>query len=166
VKVAIDDAGGNTATPQGAIRVLPPTVRVASLELETVKVAVHKKKEKETVLELQFSGALSAAAAADLAAYQLLSGKTKKAVTTFNKRVALSSAQYNPTTLTVTLVPVRKLNLEQPERLTINAALLTDAYGRPLGENFVAIIRKGGISIPAASAGYGNDSRQNGPLAP
>ncbi len=166
VTVAIDDAGGSTATPQGAIQVLPPPVRVASLELETVKVAVHKKKEKETVLELQFSGALSAAAAEDLAAYQLLSGKTKKAVTTFNKPVALSSAQYNPATLTVTLVPVRKLNLEKPERLTINAALLTDAYGRPVGGNFVAIIRKGGISIPAASAGYGNDSRQNGPLAP
>ena len=101
----------------------------------------------ETVLQLTLSGAVNGAG--NLAAYQLLSGKTRRGVTTFNKFVPLTSAVYNPTALTVTLFPARKLNLSQPERLRVAAALLTDVYGRPLrgGQDFVATFSNRGITI-------------------
>ncbi len=140
----------------------PPLVTVNSLKLttETVKVGKGKKAKtkKETVLKLQFSGALNGAG--NLAAYQVLSGKTKKKVTTFNKRVPLASATYSAsaTAWTVILTPAAALNLTQPEQLRITAADLTDDYGRALdgndsgqpGADFVATFSKKGVTITSA----------------
>ena len=141
----------------------PSPVTVNSVRLATEKIKVGKgKKAKtkvETVLQLQFSGALSGAS--NLGAYQLLSGKTKKRVTTYNKRVPLASAVYSAsaTSWTVMLVPTNKLNLSQPEQLRITAADLTDAFGRPLdgddngqpGGDFVAILSKKGVTVASAA---------------
>ena len=100
---------------------------------ETVsKVAGKKAKtKKETVLKLQFSGALNGAG--NLAAYQVLSGKTKRRSRHSTAGVPLASATYSAsaTAWTVILTPAAALNLTQPEQLRITAADLTDDYGRP-----------------------------------
>src|SRR5262249_61068629 len=100
---------------------LPPPVRVTSLALTTERIKIGKgkkaKTKKETVLQLQFSGTLNGAG--NLAAYQVRSGKTKKHVTTFNKPIRLTSANYSASAnaWTVTLIPATALNLTQPEQL-------------------------------------------------
>jgi hypothetical protein len=140
----------------------PPPVTVSSVRLmtETIKLGNGKKAKtkKETVLQLQFSGALNGAG--NLAAYQLLSGKTKKHVTTFTKRVPLSSAIYSasPTVWIVTLTPAGTLNPSQPDQLRITAADLIDVYGRALdgddngqpGGDFLATVSKKGVTISKA----------------
>ena len=69
----------------------PPLVTVESLQVEKIKVGKGKKAKKETVLVLQFSGALNASAADDAGAYQLApvikvkasgKGKNRKPATT------------------------------------------------------------------------------------
>ncbi|HKM56831.1 MAG TPA: hypothetical protein VJY33_25725, partial [Isosphaeraceae bacterium] len=118
----------------------PPLVTVASLQPTTVRVKVGKgkraKTKTETGLLLQFSGAL--AGTGNPAAYHLLTGKTKRGVTTFNKFVPLTV--FNSTPSTVTLLPAGKLNLSQPEQLRVTAVDLIDAFGRPLngGQSSVA----------------------------
>jgi hypothetical protein len=125
------------------------------LQLVPVNVAASRRRAARTTavtgLQLTFSGAISGAA--NLAAYHLFAGKTRRGVTIFHKPVALASVQYNPAALTATLVPKSKLNRAQPEQLQVTAALLTDAFGRPLdgshsgqpGSNFVATFSNKGI---------------------
>jgi uncharacterized repeat protein (TIGR01451 family) len=139
----------------------PVTVTSWGVTTEALKVGKGKKAKtkKETVLEVHFSGALNGAG--KLAAYQLLSGKTTKHVTTFNKRVPLVSAVYSasPSAWSVTLVPASKLNLSQPEQLRITAADLTDADGRALdgngngqpGGDFVGTLGKKGTNLVVAA---------------
>ena len=109
-----------------------PTIRV-----QTGK-GRSKKTKSVTVVQLHLSGPLKGGGS--LAAYQLLSGKTKKHVTTFRKAVPLASVVYDPVALTITLTPAGKLKLNQPLQLRVSAGLLTDPYGRPFngGQNFVA----------------------------
>jgi hypothetical protein len=129
----------------------PPFVTITSLGTPTIRVTTgvgkRARKKSETVIELHLSGALSGAG--NVAAYQLFAGKVKKRVTTFNRRLPLISAVYNPAALTVTLFPAGKLNLALPEQLRVTAALLTDAYGRPLddNQNFTASFSKRGVTI-------------------
>lgn len=120
---------------------LSAPVTVTSLQVATAEVTVGSGKKTKTktekVLRLQFSGPITGVG--NLAAYQLLAGKTTKTkrgkVTTFSKPVALASAVYDSTALTVTLYPASKLNTTQRVQLRITAAFLTDAYGRPLDGN-------------------------------
>ena len=108
---------------------------VTSLTIATVKIGTGKKARKTTGLVLQFSDALNITQAQSLAAFHLLSGKVKKAHTTYSKPVPLSSAIYNASAHTVTLIPKSKLNLAQPMQLRITASLLTDSLGRPIDGN-------------------------------
>ncbi len=153
-----DTTDYNTVTTTVKIDVVPPpVVTVTSFQPTTVSVTVGKghraKMKKETALVIQFSGAL--AGTGNHGAYKLLSGQTKRGVTTFKTVVPLASVVYNSTALTVTLIPAGKLNLSKPEQLRITAALLTDAYGRPLdgnydgqpGGNFVGTFKNRGITF-------------------
>jgi hypothetical protein len=130
---------------------LPPLVGVASLQWPKIKATVGSGKKaktrSQTVLRLQFSGPIGGAA--NLAAYQLLSGRVKKRVTTFNKPVRLISAAYDPTACTATLIPAGTLNLSQPMQLRVSAAVLTDAFGRHLagGKDYVASFSKKGVTV-------------------
>ena len=163
--VATDNVGQVQSTPTAAqattqVITLPPPVTVTSVQSATMKVKVGKGKKAKTkaekVLEVQFSGSLSGAG--NLAAYQVLSGTTKKHVTTFKKPVPLKLAAYNPATLTVTLAPKSPFNLAEPEQLRITAADLTDSYGRALdgnddgqpGGNFLGTLSKSGIRVVQA----------------
>ncbi len=120
----------------------PPMVTITSFQHPTIKVGTGKKVKKEVVLELQFSGPVEGAG--NLAAYRLVSGKTKKGKTTYTKTVPLKSAVYNyPGTPpnSVTLFPKHKLSSSALEQLKVNASQITDSYGRPLAQNFVATFR-------------------------
>jgi hypothetical protein len=76
-----------------------------------------------------------------------------------SKPVALSKASYSATAFTVTLLTRRPLALNPPLQLTIYAAKLLDALGRPLdgnhsgqsGANFVATIGKSGVTVTSVS---------------
>jgi hypothetical protein len=84
--------------------------------------------------------------------------------------VALSGVHYDAGQNTVTLTPARKLNLNTPLLLTVNAAGLRDASGRLLdgngngqpGGNFTATLSKAGATIsPAVEAGRAMTRRQD-----
>jgi uncharacterized repeat protein (TIGR01451 family) len=142
--VASNDVATATATVVAAENPLPPLVTVVSLQPTMVRVALgtgkRAKTNTETGLLLKFSGAL--AGTGNVAAYQLLTGKVRKGVTTFHASVPLTVLNSTPTS--VTLLPKGKLNLSLPEQLRVVAADLTDAFGRPLegGQSFVATFGK------------------------
>ena len=89
----------------GAVSTLPP--------LDTVgptisNLLLPNPKTKGTPLVLTFSEALDVASAVNLANYLLVTaGRDKRFGTKDDKKIALRSATYNPTTHTVTLVPRR-----------------------------------------------------------
>ncbi len=140
--------------------VLPAPVTITTMGLTTFAVRSGKKTKKETVLQIQFSGALTASDAGNGAAYQLYSGSTKKKKTVFNSRVKVVSAVYNPQTLTVRLYTAQKLTLAHPLELQINASQVPDIYGRALdgngdgqpGSNFTGTLSKSGVVLARVMA--------------
>lgn len=128
--------------------ILPPPVAITSLAHPTIKVGTGTKAKKEAVLQLQLSGPLSSVG--ELAAYMLDSGKTKKGKTTYTKPVALTSVVYDYSVApsnTVTIFLKSKLNLAQPEQLTINGSLITDTHGRPLAQSYVVQFSNKDVTI-------------------
>ena len=85
----------------------PAPITVTSVSTPRIAVKVGKgkkaKTQKETVLQVTFSGNV-ASGVLNSGAYRVKSGQTKKAVTTYNKKVALSSFSYNASTFTLTIV--------------------------------------------------------------
>jgi hypothetical protein len=150
-------------------------VTVESLQIEKIKVGTGKKAKKETVLVLQFSGALNASAADNLGAYELAavtkvkgkgSGKHKQPPTTrLGKRVALASASYNSSNDQVTLTPHGTLTLtaSKPDELIVNGSLVTDTLGRGIGgddgqagSDYIATLTGNRVTVggvPAARTG-------------
>jgi hypothetical protein len=120
-------------------------VVVQSLQVESIKVGLGKKKKKETVLVLQFSGALDASAADNVAAYKFApvikvkasgKGKNRKPATTrLGGPVAPLSAVYSASNNQVTLLPRGKLVASKPQELIVDGALVTDATGVPVDGN-------------------------------
>ena len=70
----------------------------------------------------------------------------------------LSSASYSSSAFTVTLLTRKKLSLNPPLELTVDASSLRDALGRELdgngsgqsGANFTAVISKAGATVTSA----------------
>jgi hypothetical protein len=133
---------------------LPPvaSVTVQSALWQTITLSRRK---TARVLVVRFSGPLGPGAGQELAAYQLVAaGKDKKLGTHDDKTVPLASAAYNPSADTVTLTPRGQVP-NQPLQLTINAAEVLDAEGRPIdgnrdgqpGGNLVAPLSKAGIRL-------------------
>ena len=139
----------------------PPLVTIESLQLEKLKVGKGKKAKKETVLVLQFSGALNATAADSTKPYDLASiitvkargkGKHRKPATTkLGAPVPLASAVYTSYTNQVTLTPRTALTPSKPEELIVNGTLLSDTLGREIdannngqpGGDYIATIKSG-----------------------
>ncbi len=105
----------------------------------------HKTTE---VIVVQFSEALDTVAAQNTNNYSL--GTIPKAKKQKSKAVLLASASYNPSTFTVTLTTRKALVLSPPLHLTVTAAGLLDALGRPLSTNYVATLTKGGATVSSA----------------
>ena len=130
----------------GTLTITMPFVTVTGVQWETLKVS---RKQSARELVVSFSGGLNSADADDLAAYALDSAKRVKKSTVYTKPVPLASALYNAGANTVTL-RLRGKPPAQTMQLTVKAALVLDAEGRPLagngqpGGNFVATLRGGG----------------------
>ncbi len=130
----------------GTLTITAPPATVQNVTIQKIKTGKHTTSQ---VIALQFSAALNASDAQNLGVYSLVTvAKSKKQK---SKPVALASASYNATTFTVTLVPRKALVLSSPIELTINAAGLLDALGRPLnnGTNVVAVLSKSGVTLNA-----------------
>ena len=145
--------------------------------MEKIKVGEGKKAKKQTVLVLQFSGALNAAAADNANAYEVApvitvkaagKGKHKKPPTTkLGAPVTPASAVYTGSNNQVTLTPRGTLNLTKPEELIVNGSLVTDALGRPIdgnddgqpGGDFIATI-SGSRATPGAAAPQARTQKQ------
>ncbi len=132
---------------QGTLTITPPPTPPATLQkvsIQKIKTGKHKTTE---VIVLQFSEALNAADAQNLAAYSLATvAKSKKQK---SKPVALAEASYSAAAFTVTLTPRKALVLNPPLQLTLQAASLLDALGRPMnnGVNLVAMLSKSGATV-------------------
>jgi hypothetical protein len=137
---------------------LPPPVNVVSLQPTTIRLTAGKgrKAKTEPGLLLQFSGALTGTG--NPAVYHVLTGKTRKGATSFNKPMPFTV--FNSTPTSVTLALAGKPNLSQPELLSVTAGALSDAFGRPLnggqsfsaafGNRVVTIERYQGPALPTA----------------
>ena len=133
----------------GTLTVIPLPATVRSVSIQKVMTGKHKTTQ---AIVLQFSEALNAGEAQNTGTYSLVTLPSKK-----KKRAsrALAQASYNATTFTVTLVTRTALASNPPLQLTITAARLLDALGRPLdgndsgqpGANFVARLSKTGVTV-------------------
>jgi hypothetical protein len=118
----------------------------------------HKATASDLVVD--FSGALNASDAVNLAAYHLvtLGRRNKKTGQQATKPVKLTSATYNPATDTVTLAIKGKLP-NQPLELSVNTAAVLDASGQPIagssgqsGGTFQATFGKKGVNLASVAA--------------
>jgi hypothetical protein len=135
---------------------------------------VKNKKHQVTEIVIDFSGALNAAEADNLANYQLVTANGQGSFTARNSIVRrLGSAVFNPANDTVTLTSKKAFALTEPARLTINGTSpsgLQDNTGQLIdgnddgtaGGNAVAVLRRTGVTLnPVAAA-----SLPRGPVIP
>jgi uncharacterized membrane protein len=114
-----------------------------------------------TSLVLTFSTTLDPARAQDVSNYQIVNrGGPGRGGNRIGKRIAVSSAIYDPTTLTVTLYPAEQLDVHNFYRLTVIGTApngLTDTTGLLLdgagtgkpGSDFVTVISRKTLAGPA-----------------
>ena len=149
-------AGTLTVTPPVVTTVTPPLATVRSVSIQKITMGKHK---TEQGIVLRFSAALDSADAQNLNVYTLATvPKNKKQK---SKPVLLSSATYDASAFTVTLLTRKKLALNPPLDLTVQAASLLDAQGRQLdgnnsgrpGANFTAALSKAGATVTSARIG-------------
>ena len=139
----------------GTLTVIPALAIVESVSVEKIKVSKHKTVQE---IVLQFSEALDSATAQSISSYTLAT--VPKNSKQKSKPVTLSSASYNSSAFTVTLLTRKALSLNPPLELTVEAASLRDTLGRELdgddsgqpGSNFTADLSKSGPSVTSAKA--------------
>ncbi len=147
----------------GTLTVNPGLATVTSVTVEK-----HKKGKKTSeVIVVQFSEALDIEAAQDLYNFSLSTvPKPKKQK---SKVVLLASASYSTSAFTVTLTTRSALVLNPPLNLTISAARLLDALGRPLSASFAATLKTVGApvtpTVPFVRAGTSSAQERNGDIA-
>jgi hypothetical protein len=128
-------------------------VTLTSFREAKVRIGKGHKARNETVVVLQFSGALNPSTAQNVANYSLLAGTIKKKVLIFKTSVPLASATYDPSAQTVILLPRGKRELPKYEQLIIRSGLLIDSLGRPIddGDNVVVTVGRSGPLISQAA---------------
>jgi hypothetical protein len=122
----------------GILVVTPAPVKVLNISIQAIRMG--KSKKTTQVIVVQFSGALDPGNAGSTNSYSLTTIPASKRQQ--SQSVALSQAQYNATTNTVTLITRKPLVLNPPIRLAMNAARLVDPDGNPLSGNCVATLSK------------------------
>jgi hypothetical protein len=120
----------------GILVVTPALVRVLRISTEAVQLGNSKKTTQ--VIVLQFTGSLNVGSAQSIQDYSLSTLPANKRQK--SQVIALSQAQYNAATNTVTLFSRKPLVLNPSLKLTYN---LTDAYDRSVGGS--ATIGKNGV---------------------
>jgi hypothetical protein len=89
--------------------------------------------KQPTTIVVTFNAALNPSSAEDVGNYSLfLVKKRKHSHTPSETRVAIASAVYDPTTMTVTLTPAKKLKTPGPYSLTVSGTGLTGLNGNLL----------------------------------
>jgi hypothetical protein len=156
ITASLDGVSGSTSllvTPGAS------PVTITSLRVEAVKLGVRPHARRVLALVAHFSGAVGTAAAENLAAYAIFSGRLARAhravQTVFNKPVALARAVVDSAANNVLLIPRRSASLRRFDEVRVNASLLTDPQGRPInnGTDFEAAITvKGFVVSPSPSA--------------
>ncbi len=126
-----------------------PIVTIASAHYATATTIKGKKTRKVKAIDLQLSAPINAAAAQNLAAYALLSGKAKKSVVHYSTPVALSQAHYDAATQSLTLIPRNSVKLTRLMQLRITTVMLSDTLGRPVnnGQGIVVTINRSAFTI-------------------
>lgn len=119
---------------------------VESVKIEKEKLSKHKTTE---VIVVQFSEALNMGAAQNIENYSL--GTIPKSKKQKSKPVLLASASYKPSAFTVTLTSRKALVLNPPLDLTITAAGLLDALGRPMSATYMAKVSTAGATVTSAA---------------
>ena len=155
----------NTSHANPHHRHRPRLVTVESLQVEKIKVGKGKKAKKETVLVLQFSGALNAGAADNANAYELApvikvkatgKGKNKKPATTkLGTPVTVASAVYTASNDQRHAHAPGQAEASKSEELIVNAAIVTDTLGRPIdgnddgqpGGDYIATLSRSGVTL-------------------
>jgi MBG domain (YGX type) len=144
---------GGASSPNYTITYVPGTLTVdlalatvESVKIEKEKLGKHKTTE---VIVVQFSEALNMGAAQNIRNYSL--GTIPKSKKQKSKPVVLASASYKPSTSTVTLTTRKALVLNPPLDLTITAAGLLDALGRPMSATYMVKLSKGGATVSSAA---------------
>jgi uncharacterized delta-60 repeat protein len=127
----------------GILVVTPAPVKILKISIQAIRLGNSTKTTQ--VIVVQFSGAMNPASAQTISNYTLTTIPTNKSQK--SQSVALSQAQYNAKTNTVTLITRKPLVLNPPIRLTLNAARLHDRYGRPLSGKSVATLSKSGVTF-------------------
>ncbi len=147
------------ATTTIAVTATPTSpVTITALRVEKLKLGRKGHKHAVLVLFVQFSGALDATAAQNLADYTVFSGTKKKVHKVsriiYNKLVPLTQAIYNSSSDSVTLLPRGKHKLPKFEQLSVNVSLLTDPLGRPInnGKDFTATVANKGLVISTSGS--------------
>jgi hypothetical protein len=143
------DVGGasNVFTPR-AITIHQGATRTPPVVVTAVRFAQDARR-RVTRITIDFSGAVNAAEATDLATYRLASA---------DKRIHLRAASYDPALGTVTLTPRKPLRLHGPARLRVDGVdpgglhdrsgrlIDGDRNGRP-GGDAVAVLRRRGHGL-------------------
>jgi hypothetical protein len=139
-----------TVVKPGANTSQPP-VTVASITVGKVKARNGKKTKNQTRIVVHYSGAVDARSAQNVANYILTQpGKDKKYGTKDDKKVKIASAQYDPATRTIALVPKGgKLTFSPTLQLRVLGAGIRDSAGRKIddGSDVMSVIGKGGGTI-------------------
>jgi hypothetical protein len=127
----------------GIFLVTPAPVKVLKVSIQAIRLGNSTKTTQ--VIVVQFSGAMNSVNAQSTRNYTLTTIPANKRQK--SQSIALSKAQYNSSTNTVTLITRKPLVLNPPIRLTLNAARLLDSQGRPLSGKSVATLSKGGVTF-------------------
>ncbi len=155
VTLTLTDTGGRTSSTHFQVTVTGGA-KVVSLQ----RFGFHA---QPTRLVVGFSEGLDAARAQNPANYQLVApGRDGRFGTRDDVRIGVSSARYDAASRTVTLHPIRRLNLHRVYQLTVigtGAGGLTDRFGYPMdgngdgrpGGNFVARITRATLAGPATA---------------
>ena len=128
----------------------PPVVTLVSARWMTARFVVGKRTKKVKAARPDLQRTRSTPSRPKTLRYhRLLSGKVKKKVVTYKKRVPLSLALYNVGTQTVSLLPKNAKKLTKRMQLRVTAALLSDTLNRPVdaGHDIVVTINKSAFTI-------------------
>jgi hypothetical protein len=151
--------GNNSASVSSTVTAASPTatspVTVTAFQVAKVKSGHGKHSKSALALAVSFDGPLDPAAAQNLAAYSVFSGKVKKlhkvSQVVYNSLVPLSGAMYVPGSEFVVLFPRGVHKLPKLEQLHVNVSILTDPMDREInnGKNFTATVTNTGLVVSA-----------------
>jgi hypothetical protein len=110
----------------------PPTV----VSLRTTSIKTRKRGRAQSAIVVTYSEGVVPAGATALGIYRLVAaGRHRRFGTSDDRAMSFRSATYDPGTKSVTLVTSGRLNLKQPQQLTITSSAVVDLAHNALDGN-------------------------------